>query len=117
MEVDDIMRVCAEVSRFSRKANWTWKALPVIEWEFPTISDFARAKMELLKSIGPMVPYEREASWQRATSPNTYEIDCHAVTFRLICRETIRTPHGTFSAAEIIYTSQEEYEKRLRDKS
>lgn len=115
---DDVIRVCAEVSRFGRKAGYTFKGLPVVQWEFPTIGDFARAKVELLRALSPMMVGALGAgAWQRETDESTFEIDCHAVTFRLVCRQVLAVPGGrTVGAAEIVYTSQDDYEARQRRK-
>lgn len=113
MTPDDIVRVCATVGEFSRMANWRWKALPIVEWEFPTISEFARARAQILQAVTPLMVYG-ENNWQRSMDANTLEIDCHGVTFRLVCRERMATPHGSYGAAEIIYTTLEDFEKRQK---
>jgi hypothetical protein len=102
---DDIMRLCGEVRRLSQKVNWQWKGLPVAQWEFATIADFARAKMQLERAISPMMIHTRsDASWQRALSPSVWEVDANGVTFRLVCREEMQTPRGSLGATQIRYT-------------
>jgi hypothetical protein len=118
IEADDIIRICAEVSRFGRKANYTFKGLPVVQWEFPTIGDFARARVEILQAVSPMMVAALDSSsWQRSIDPNTFEIDCHNVTFRLICKQRMDVPGvGPVGAAEMIYTTKEAYDERQRRK-
>lgn len=112
---DDIIRVCAEISHFGRKADYTFKGLPVVQWEFATIGDFARAKIEILRALSPMmVGSLGPAAWQRTIDEYTFEVDCHAVTFRLVCRQSLALPMGgKVGAAEMIYTTKEAYEARL----
>ena len=107
MVIDDqtIIRICGEVRRFSQIANWQWSGLPVIQWEFPTISAFARAKMQLLAALSPMMMMHmrNETERQRATSKDEFEIDCNGVTFRLMCKQRIATPLHTVWAAEMVF--------------
>jgi hypothetical protein len=103
MTSDDIIRLCAEVSHFSKKANLRWKGLPIIAWEFADIGDFHNAKAMLMRAITPMMlAYTGDTPpWQRIIDPSVMEIDCHGVTFRLICKQKMMTRHGPFGAAEM----------------
>lgn len=104
---EEIARLCHEASLFSSSAGWTFKALPVMQWEFPTIGDFARARVQLIRAISPLMVAERnEAAWQRATSPSTFEIDCYGITFRLVCKQILATPARNFGAAQILYRDE-----------
>lgn len=103
IDIDDIERLCAEARRLSTKANWAFKALPVMEWTFPTIGDFARAKMQVQRALTPRMGLTSEGAWQRAVSPSTFEVDYYGITFRLICREVLATPQGNYGAAQILY--------------
>lgn len=111
---EDVIRLCAEVSHFGRKADYTFKGLPVVQWEFPTIGDFGRAKVELLQVLSPMmIGSIGPGAWQRAIDEHTFEMDCHAVTFRLVCRQVLAVPRGkTVGASEIVYTTQADDDQR-----
>ena len=88
-DANDIIRICAEVSRFGLKANYTFKGLPVVQWEFSSVGDFARARDEILRAISPMMGSTiNPASWQRTVDRHTFEIDCYNVTFRLVCKHS-----------------------------
>ena len=92
---DAIVRMCAGVHGFSRMAGWRWKALPVIQWEFSTLSEFARAVVELREAIAPQMLHARsDAEWQRATHQDTFEIEAHGVMLRLVCAERLALPDG-----------------------
>lgn len=116
IDADDIIRICAEVSRFGRKANYTFKGLPVVQWEFLSVGDFARARVEILQAISPMMVGALDpASWQRSVDRYTFEIDCHNVTFRLVCKQEMDVQGvGRVGVTEMIYTTKEAYEERQR---
>lgn len=96
LDTETIVRTCREVHRLSRIANWQWKGMPIIQWEFPDISEFHRARMDLLQAITPMMTnMTTEAAWQRIDGPEVCEIDCHGVTFRLICKQRLAVPGST----------------------
>lgn len=98
LDTETIVRTCREVYRLSRMANWRWKGMPIIQWEFPDIGEFHRAKVDLLRAIEPMmVKMVSEASWQRIDGPEICEIDCHGVTFRLICKQRLAVPGRSHS--------------------
>lgn len=99
MNYADIARICHSVSDFSKRENYTYKALPVIVWEFETIADFAHAKAELTRAIHEWQPHT--SGFARLKAPDRCELDCYGVTFRLICKQVLMTPHGPFGAAEL----------------
>lgn len=115
LDLDDIRRLSQEAYRFSRIANWQWKGRPTMEWEFTTIKDFARARMELMQALKDEMSCRATSDWTRTLDPETFEIDYHGITFRLICRQRIATQEGAkVGATEIIYTSLDDYEERIR---
>ena len=103
VDIDMVKRICAETRRFSMQANWKWVALPVMQWEFADIGQFAIARMQLLQALEPhMLAMQSPSDWQRTDGPDRFEIDCYGVTFRLVCRQRIATPGGkTVGAAEV----------------
>ena len=112
LKTDDIIRTCREVHRLSRIADWRWKGMPVIQWEFLDISQFGRAKMDLLSAIGPMMMHTRnEAEWQRNDGPEICEIDCHGVTFRLVCKQRLAVAGRATAvgAAEMVFRKLDHY--------
>jgi hypothetical protein len=100
IDFNDVVRLCAEVYQFSRKADLRWKGLPVVTWEFGDMGDFMNTKAMLLRALQPHMIGDTK-SWQRVLDPTTLEIDCHGVTFRLICKQKMMTRHGPFGAAEM----------------
>jgi hypothetical protein len=114
-DFEDVLRLCHGVSNFSRQANWKWKGFPVIQWEFPTIKEFATARLQIEQILRPeMYKMSHDGSWARIVDPETFEVDCYNVTFRLICREKLKTPQAVVGAAEMIYITDEEHERRLK---
>lgn len=101
IDMDDIGRLCAEARRLSTKAGWRFKALPVMEWTFPTIGDFVRAKVQVQRALLPHMAPTRDQAWQRIVSPSSFEIDYYGITFRLVCREVLATPQGNYGAAQV----------------
>ena len=103
LDYETIVRTCREVHRMSRMANWQWKGMPVLQWEFATIGDFARAKVDILQAIQPHMVGNTEAAWQRVDGPEICELDCHGITFRLICKQRLAAPGGkTYGAAQVV---------------
>lgn len=47
-----------------------------------------------------------DQSWQRTVAPHVFEIDCHGVTFRLVCKQIMMTKAGPVGAAEFSGTSR-----------
>lgn len=86
-EGTDVRAACAAIQRFSQKANWRWKGLPVLTWEFADRAQFEEAratlKMALDKELLPSSPNAIE----RINKTNQSDIDCFGVTFRLFFRE------------------------------
>ena len=99
LNAGDIRQLCAYVRHLSNKAHWQWKGLPVICWEFATIEDFVQARAELLSALTPMMLDMKNAT--RRISSEISEIDCHGVTFRLICKQRLMTTHGPYGASEL----------------
>lgn len=93
MDYADIARVCHEVARLSDSANWRFKGAAVIQWEFATISDFMRARADVTMALQDVMKFQlSDAAWQRAVSPDILELDCHGVTFRLVCSQRVAHP-------------------------
>ncbi len=87
--------MCDAVGDFSRSNDWRFKAKPVIVLEFSTISEYARARMDILRAMQDLLKFAiRDNGWQRAISSEVTEIDCMGVTFRLVCAEKIMPPKG-----------------------
>ncbi len=102
MEADDIIRICREVSQFSQLANFRFKALPIVAWEFADLRDFMNARAALMRAIEPvMMMTTRGGDLLRKVDDSTVEIDCHGVTFRLTCHQKVMTQHGPRGAAYI----------------
>lgn len=108
INIDMVKQLCAEARRFSVQADWKWVALPVMQWEFADIGQFAIAKMQLLQVIEPiMMPMMRNpADWQRTDGPDRFEIDCYGITFRLVCRQRIATSGGKSVGAAYVRVVQ-----------
>lgn len=100
IEASDIIKLCAEVYHFSRKADLRWKGMPVIAWEFADISDFMRTRASILRALDPMM-IATGGGHGRKIGQDTEEIDCHGVTFRLICKQKMMTRHGPYGATEM----------------
>lgn len=80
---DDVRRLCAQVNHFSQKANWRFKSLPVMNWQFASRNDFHNARMTLLAALDKeLIPMSANAV-ERTLSDTTTEIDCYGTTFRL----------------------------------
>lgn len=100
MDESDIIRLCREVDTFSRSADFRFKALPIVSWEFGDLSDFLRARAALMRAIEPQMKMTtRGDDLLRKKDDNTVEIDCHGITFRLTCHVKMMTPHGPRGAA------------------
>jgi hypothetical protein len=84
LDANDMRRLCGMVNHFSRKADWRWKGLPVIVWEFAMIGDYANA----LDDIRAAFPIESlvQGPAHRTVASGIEEVDCNGVTFRLVCR-------------------------------
>lgn len=103
LDYEAIVRTCREAHRLSRMANWQWKSMPVLQWEFATIGDFARAKMDILRAVQPHMIGTNEAAWQRIDGPEICELDCYGITVRLICKQRLAAPDGkAYGAAHIV---------------
>lgn len=102
MKIDfsDIVRLCAEIHEFSHKADLCWKGVPVITWEFATVGDFANTRAAILQALEPHM-VGAVGSWQRTVAPDTMEIDCHGVTFRLVCKQRHWTPRGPYGIGDM----------------
>jgi hypothetical protein len=103
LSAEDIKRTCYEVMALGKIAGWQFKSLPVVQWEFPTISEYMRARMELLRAMSPELAKmvrDVDAGFRRV-SGHTEELDCYGVTFRLICTQKFMTPHGPYGAADM----------------
>jgi hypothetical protein len=86
-DADDVRRACAEVRGFSQKANWRWKALPILTWEFADRHVFDNARATLRRALDKdLVPGSIQAV-ERLNQPNHSEIDAYGVTFRLQFKE------------------------------
>jgi hypothetical protein len=101
MTPTDLHRLCAQVADFGVLHDWRFKARPTIVWEFATLSDFAGAQFALERCILEMCPYLTSRQITRSPHPGMMELDCHGVTFRLVCDQITMTPDGPFGAAEI----------------
>jgi hypothetical protein len=102
MTPDEIMRLCDSVGDFSRSNDWRFKAKPVIVWEFSTIGEYARARMDILRAMQDLLKFSRtDDGWQRAISSEVTEIDCMGVTFRLVCAEKTMTPKGPYGVGDM----------------
>lgn len=102
MDDQDIIRICREVSLFSKQAHFRFKALPVVAWDFADLSDFMNARVALMRAIEPqMMMTTRGGDLLRKVDDFTVEIDCHGVTFRLSCHQKVMTRHGPRGAAYI----------------
>lgn len=51
LTADQVSTMCRVVGTFSHLAGWRWQAMPVIAWEFATISDFMGAKRDVLTAV------------------------------------------------------------------
>ena len=103
MELDahHIKDVCYRVGMIGRTAGWRLNAMPVVQWEFATLHDYARARMDLLRAMTPeMHAMMRGNPEFRRISDHIEEVDIFGVTFRLICKQQIMTPRGPIGAAD-----------------
>lgn len=101
MKYDDIVRMSREVYVFGARENWRFKALPIITFEFSTLGDFARAKMEMLQCTRAMLFMFDEKSQTRMFQDDTFEMDIHGVTVRLVCTQIMMTPQGPIGAGSV----------------
>lgn len=99
MELDDILRLSAEVSQFSRKNDLRWEAQPVITWTFADMRDFMNARRKLQRALSNQATVKDGRT--RKVSSDSVEIDCYGVTFRLTCKQKVMTKHGPFGAADM----------------
>lgn len=100
MNFSSITTLCRTVSRFGHEHNFTFKALPVIVWEFDDPQQFLAARMELERAI---IENQKWATPEpvKVTGPFTVEITAAAVTFRLECRHYQFTERGQKGIAEL----------------
>jgi hypothetical protein len=99
-DFEAIARLSAEASKFSSRAQWHFKARPVLSFEFSTLSDFARAQMDLMQAVSPVMIYA--VGWERRPAPHIFEVDCLGITFRLICTQVVKLPDGSaLGASEV----------------
>lgn len=105
MTLSDLAQLSAQISNFSRKHNYRWKACPVICWEFATLNDYFHARADLEQAICSE-PYYAATPRQftRTLSPDTCELDCYGVTFRLTCLQRMMTPAGERGANQLTVT-------------
>jgi hypothetical protein len=96
-----IAHLCSHIADFQTRQGWDFKALPVITWEFGSISDFMNAKAQLMQQIVFTRQYHAQGAMERMLDPHTCELDCCGVTFRLRCLAVLDTEHGPFGAAEL----------------
>jgi hypothetical protein len=103
LEAKDIMEVCRRVMMLGRIANWQFKGLPVMQWEFADISDYHRARKDLMIAMAPELRgMVRDADRLfRRVSDDVEELDCYGVTFRLICKQKMMTRSGPYGAADL----------------
>lgn len=102
--ITDIAQISRLVSRLAAMQQWQFSAVPVICFEFSTMRDFFHAKMQLEQMIAELPLYasfpKARDVFTRPISPDTLELDCMGVTFRLTCLERLDTPAGPMGAAE-----------------
>ncbi|HEY4356023.1 MAG TPA: hypothetical protein VGN16_09775 [Acidobacteriaceae bacterium] len=101
MNFSDITTLCREVSKFGLKQNYTFKALPVIVWEFDEPNQFLDARMMLERSIHEDMAFLHRGNIVREIGPFCIELDAAAVTFRLECRHYQWTQAGQKGIAEL----------------
>lgn len=105
MTLTDIAHLCATVSRLQHKQNWTLQATPVICFQFSTMNDFFQAKSDLERMISSEPFYatdpKRLAQITRVSGPDTVELDCYGVTFRLICLQRMDTAAGPKGVGQV----------------
>lgn len=95
---DDLHRVCAAVRDFVGVADWRFKVLPVLRFEFATMNDYARAYHDLIRAhetaaiLGNMRKDGRGADFEFAN-----------VRVELICNEKVMTKHGPYGAGEVSF--------------
>lgn len=83
----DIRGLCAAVSYFSRKADWGFKSLPVVNWEFVDRGYFEHARACILNALDVATLYQDgESARDRMLSANVCEITCYGATFRLVIK-------------------------------
>lgn len=100
----DIVAVSRHVSDLIARNQWQFSAVPVVCFEFSTMHDFFHTKMDLCRMIAELPHYavdpKRHHEIKRVTSPDSIELDCMGITFRLTCLQRLHTPAGPMGAAE-----------------
>lgn len=83
ISLSEVSRLCESVNRFSHHADFRWKGLPVIIWEFADKRAYVDALAGLSRAVETLnfVP-----NAEPRVSEGLSEIDCYGVTFRLVLK-------------------------------
>lgn len=101
LDANDLKRLCAEVRRFSMKADLTWKGLPKVCWEFVQRKDFEEARFLIMSILKEELIPTTLKGHERIMGSETMEIDCMGVTFRLVCRDRVYIGSRSYGIGDI----------------
>lgn len=91
--LDYIRRACHSVNMLQHAANWQWKGMPVLQFEFHDMNEFMEAEYTLLQATKNELYFAGDKV-RNVVDDRTIDFRIYGVTFRLVCHQEWMTPTG-----------------------